>query len=583
MTYNKQTVRSRMIEPSVWLLIVSLFLNVCVAVAGPATPSIKDVKHFVVIYMENHSFDNRFGSWEGVNGRLGTYIKQVNQNGDIFQCLPQYSGYSDLFNASQTCSDALNGFTSGFTNDAFNLADYQKTDTCPDSSELCYEKDAITHQFYQEQYQLNNGLMNRYVIANYTAGSVASFTETTSLPLYQYLHKPNSSVRYAVMDNFFHAAFGGSFLGHQWLVAARTPVWPNAVNDGSEKDLHSVVDINGMPSSKGAKTNGKYNPEYYQSPPQDINNVQDTNLTASCNPASNRGLTYPGTLCGDYVVNTSQPAQQPFKPGTEAFEQVPLQTHATIADRLSRKGVSWAWYGGGWSNANGEYRSPGWTNGKSSDNKCTDPETDPKAVFPFCANDDYSFHHNPLNFFKNFDRTTASGRANRKRHLRDEVEFTNLVSKSTNKCKLRSVSFVKPIWGNTSHSRGGNDMIGDQHLADLVEAVESSACASNTMIIVTYDENGGEFDHVAPPGQSTPGIYDEWGPGTRVPSLVISPLLPFSAAVDSTQYDTTSILATLEERFGLLSLSSRDMAATSLSKTFDPANEKVRPLPIILR
>ena len=170
--------------------------------------------------------------------------------------------------------------------------------------------------------------------------------------------------------------------------------------------------------------------------------------------------------------------------------------------------------------------------------------------------------------------------SNRKTRLRDEVEFTNLVKSSRDTCKLRSVSFVKPIWGNTSHSRGGNDLVGDQHLADLVEAVESSSCAASTMIIVTYDENGGEFDHVPPPGQNKPGIFDEWGPGTRVPSLVISPLLTYSAAVDSTQYDTTSILATLEERFGLAPLSSRDMAATSLSKTLDPKNTNLKSIPV---
>lgn len=73
MIYNKQTVESRMIESSAWVLMLSFLLNDCVAVAGPATPSIKDAKNFFVIYMENHSFDNRFGSWEDVNGRIGTY------------------------------------------------------------------------------------------------------------------------------------------------------------------------------------------------------------------------------------------------------------------------------------------------------------------------------------------------------------------------------------------------------------------------------------------------------------------------------------------------------------------------------
>ena len=65
--------------------------------------------------------------------------------------------------------------------------------------------------------------------------------DTRELPIYRYLHRPGHP-RYAIADNFFQAAFGGSFLNHQWLAAAATPVWPDAVNDGGSDDLHSVVD-----------------------------------------------------------------------------------------------------------------------------------------------------------------------------------------------------------------------------------------------------------------------------------------------------------------------------------------------------
>ena len=70
--------------------------------------------------------------------------------------------------------------------------------------------------------------------------------DTRMLPIYQYLHE-DGHPHYAVADAFFQSAFGGSFLNHQWLIAAATPVWPNAVNDGSAADLHSVADVNGMP------------------------------------------------------------------------------------------------------------------------------------------------------------------------------------------------------------------------------------------------------------------------------------------------------------------------------------------------
>ena len=89
------------------------------------------------------------------------------------------------------------------------------------------------------------------------------------------------------------------------------------------------------------------------------------------------------------------------------------------------------------------------------------------------------------------------------------------------------------------------------------------------MVIVTYDEFGGQWDHVPPPGQDgTVGPHDLWGPGTRIPTLVVSPFLRGNFVVDHTQYDTTSILATIEERYGLAPLSSRDAAVNSLSDVF---------------
>ena len=72
------------------------------------------------------------------------------------------------------------------------------------------------------------------------------------------------------------------------------------------------------------------------------------------------------------------------------------------------------------------------------------------------------------------------------------------------------------------------------------------------MVVVTYDEFGGQWDHVPPPGQGgTPGAARQMGPGTRIPALVIAPGLRDDFVVDHVQHDTTSILATIEHRFGL--------------------------------
>jgi len=64
-------------------------------------------------------------------------------------------------------------------------------------------------------------------------------------------------------------------------------------------------------------------------------------------------------------------------------------------------------------------------------------------------------------------------------------------------------------------------------------------------------------------------VHDEWGPGTRIPALIVTPFLPGNYLVDHTQYDTTSILATIERLFGVRSMSSRDAAVNDLSNVFN--------------
>jgi phospholipase C len=89
------------------------------------------------------------------------------------------------------------------------------------------------------------------------------------------------------------------------------------------------------------------------------------------------------------------------------------------------------------------------------------------------------------------------------------------------------------------------------------------------MVVVTYDEFGGAWDHVPPPGQDgTQGPHDQWGPGTRIPAVIVSPWLRGNFVVDHTQYDTTSIDRTIEQRFGVSPLGSRDAAVNSLSEVF---------------
>jgi phospholipase C len=147
-------------------------------------------------------------------------------------------------------------------------------------------------------------------------------------------------------------------------------------------------------------------------------------------------------------------------------------------------------------------------------------------------------------------------------HLRDERAFFRAATNG----KLPRVSFVKPYGEENEHPGYASETAGSNHLVKLLKTITEGPEADSTLVVVTYDEFGGQWDHVSPPGQGrhpTPGPSDAWGPGTRIPALVLSRSLRHSG-VDHTSYDTTSILATIEHSFGLLPLSSRDAAVHDL-------------------
>jgi phospholipase C len=234
---------------------------------------------------------------------------------------------------------------------------------------------------------------------------------------------------------------------------------------------------------------------------------------------------------------------------------LPPLTNPTIGDRLSAKGVDWAWYAGGWDDAAGIVDGPGWTNG-STPGTCASARTVTTAVYPYCPDKTFQFHHQPFSYYANY----APGTAARAAHLADEVQFINAAKAGT----LKPVSFVKPIGENNEHPGYASERTGSNHLVELIKAIESGPDAKSTAIIVTYDEFGGQWDHVSPP--TKPGVSDGFGPGTRIPALVISPTLAKRFTVDHTSYDTTSIIATIERTYRLAPLGTRDRAVADLTR-----------------
>ena len=107
------------------------------------------------------------------------------------------------------------------------------------------------------------------------------------------------------------------------------------------------------------------------------------------------------------------------------------------------------------------------------------------------------------------------------------------------------MSFYKPVGLYNQHEGYTNLSDGDDHIASIVSQLQASPQWKHMLIVITYDEFGGAYDHVAPPKG------DLLGPGTRIPAIIISPLSKKNGTVDHTQYDTASVLRFMVSRWKL--------------------------------
>ncbi len=465
--------------------------------------AVKRLQHIIVIYQENWSFDSLYGQFPGANGlqhgfdTLAQYDKATNYTSLIYQTpRPLNNGVAD-----PNFPSSLDGHLGWWAdpNLSLPLAPFDFTDYI----DATVKTGDLVHRFYHEQLQIDNEALEtkkndlaKFVTWSDNPGLVLSYLDATGLP------EGALAQQFTICDNFFHSAYGGSFLNHQWLISAQTPPWTTAIPAGW------------------------------------ISSYDPTTKTLLDNQLS---------FDGQYGVNTIQPAKAPFSPSTTdpALRLLINNTDpsqpgyvVTIGNRLDDAGINWKWYAGGW-------------NAALHNN--TEAANDPNIIF--------QFHHQPFAYFTKYAPFLDAPNANYtsppplnpdttgpNAHLQDETQF--LADLHHN--RLKPISFIKFAGIDNEHP-GYTDVVrGQRHVADIVNAVRNSNIWNTCAIIVTYDENGGRWDHVAPPVRT-----DGWGTGVRVPAIIISPLVR-RGFVDHEEFETVSILKLLEFRFNLAPLSTRD-------------------------
>jgi phospholipase C len=140
--------------------------------------------------------------------------------------------------------------------------------------------------------------------------------------------------------------------------------------------------------------------------------------------------------------------------------------------------------------------------------------------------------------------------------------------------QLPQYAFLEPDWGSTGNSQHPNyDVsLGEKFIHDVYYALSGGPGWDQTLLIITYDEHGGCYDHVPPPSGAVPPDdspgefgFDFTRFGVRVPAVLVSPLIPagtvYRVADGTMPLDHTSVLKTIETRWGLPALTARDAAA----------------------
>jgi phospholipase C len=307
---------------------LALYCALLLTLLGETTPAsavdLSKIETIVVIYAENRSFDHLYGMFPGANGIANATPEQWTQRDHDGSGLP----YLQVWSADGKPDPNMQRLP----NAPFRI-DRPPVDKHADQVLI-----SPIHAYYHSIEQIDGGKNDMFAAMSTAGGWVMGYFDGSNMKMWQWAKE------YTLADNFFMGAFGGSFLNHQWLVCACTPVFKDAP-DSMRVRLDKDGRLLKKPDSPSAREGAVH-----------VSSAGSDQITPD-----------------GYAVNTIQPPYQPSavapapdgpldlaepKGDKRYGKPLPPQTAKTIGDTLSAKNVSWTWYAGGWNAALADGRRP---------------------------------------------------------------------------------------------------------------------------------------------------------------------------------------------------------------------------------
>jgi phospholipase C len=553
------------------------------------------IKHVVIIFQENASFDHYFATYPDAKNTDGTHFVARGNTPTVNGLTDGNSQFPERvnvalhdFNPNSPVGEPSGLNPNGGAN-PFRMTRDQVV-TCSNN-----------HDYKGEQIATDSGFMDMFPQVNATNGAGCATDGSTVMGYFDgntVTAMWNWAQRFAMSDNSWDATYGPSTPGALNLISGQTG---GAV-------LHTFTGTT-------LSATGQLTDTVQTSSLPDTFFVGPTNPKVATDLANNAAhvLLQTGTLTTDEDPYLDDCGND--KGGTVAGKLTVEMTGKNVGDLLNEKGVTWGWFAGGFRTAKtanpittdpahpmagvsndpfGEPSFGGMTNDGQSENVgrqnfvpavCDAAHVlHPDAVGSFDGlaavhpiRTDYNAHHEPFQYYATTrnphhlppSSVSMIGRTDQANHQYDVIDFFTALKHGN----LPAVSFLKGINRDDGHPGGESDPLAEQRfLAEVINNLQQSPEWAETAVFIAWDDSDGWYDHATPPmvnPSAAPGfdavsasgggncgtpkpdaLQGRCGLGPRLVLNMVSPWAKVNY-VDHTQTDQTSILRFIEDNWNL--------------------------------